>query len=842
MTGRTDGKNSGVGEDGGASAPKLPPRVERRVRLSRLLLAFEALLPALWPAAALAGAFVSLSLFGLFAGIPTGLHWILLSGFGAGLVWLVWRGFQGFRWPDRENALRHLEKSSGLPHSPLSAYEDIPAPQSGDPALWAAHRRWVAERIARLRLGLPDSVLASRDPYALRAAVLLVLVVAIAGTGPGHIDRLAGALLPGAAGGRAASIEAWVTPPAYTRKPPVYLEQANADAAPRGEETLTVPQGSTLSIRVHGLRTAPVLERNDGEREKPEELQAAGEGNFSIDTVLEQSAGLMLTEGGRMIRGWRFEVTPDARPSIELTQPVAQSASGALRFSYRVQDDFGVASGEARIELDRSGIEAGDERISAPEPRVTAPGIALKFPAQRPRDAEGITYAELTAHPWAGLPVTITLAVKDDAGQEGRTDPIATTLPEREFTKPLARAIVEQRRRLALDPRSGASVARYIDNFTQDSDRYIEDKVVYLTLRAAYWRLTEATRDTDLTGIFDLLWSIALRIEDGDLSLAERDLRAAREALAEALAEGADADEISRLTQELRDAFNRYMNAVSELAAFSNEDMLDEAPAGDAETIAAEDLQAMLDAIAELAESGAREQAQALLDELQNILENLKLAEEPFGMTPGEEALARTIEEMDSIISAQRDLLDRTFRELEMLRLDPDADRKLGLQSEERPFDDLAAEQEELKEEFDKILGKLREKGEEPPEALIEALGAMEDAKERLDAARADRAMASQGTAIEKMRAGSQALADKLMAGRAGKGKGRSQVRSDPLGRPQQGPGEGSGRGDIRGSGVPDSVDMQRAQQILDELRERARDLGRPQIELDYLERLLRRF
>lgn len=842
MTGRTDGKNEGVGETGGASAPKLPPRVESRVRISRLLLAFEALLPALWPAAALAGAFVSLALFGLFSGIATGLHWILLAGFGACLVWLIWRGFRGFHWPDRNNALRHLEKSSGLPHSPLSAYEDVPAPQSGDPALWAAHRRWVAERMARLRLGLPDSVLASRDPYALRAAVLLVLVVAIAGTGPGHVDRLADALLPGAAGGRAASIEAWVTPPAYTRKPPVYLEQANAEAVPLSDETITVPQGSTLSIRVHGLRAAPVLERNDGEREKPEELQVAGEGNFSIDAVLKESGGLMLTEGGRMIRGWRFEVTPDAAPFIELSQPVAQSASGALRLSYRVRDDFGVASGEARIELDRSGVEAGDERISAPEPRVTAPGVGLKFPSQRPRDAEGTTYAELTAHPWAGLPVTITLAVKDDAGQEGRTEPVAITLPEREFTKPLARAIVEQRRRLALDPRSGASVARYIDNFTQDSDRYIEDKVVYLTLRAAYWRLTEATRDTDLTGIFDLLWSIALRIEDGDLSLAERDLRAAREALAQALAEGADADEISRLTQELRDAFDRYMNAISELAAFSNPDMLNEMPDGDAETIAAEDLQAMLDAIAELAESGATEQAQALLDELQNILENLKLADEPFGMTPGEEAMARTIEEMDSIISAQRDLLDRTFRELEMLRLDPDADRKLGLQSEDKPFDDLAAEQEELKEEFDKILGKLREKGEEPPEALMEALGAMEDAKERLDAARADRAMASQGTAIEKMREGSQALADKLMAGRSGKGKGRSQVRSDPLGRPQQGPGEGSGRGDIRGSGVPDSIDMQRAQQILDELRERARDLDRPQIELEYLERLLRRF
>ena len=843
LTGPTDRGNTSTGETGGAAAPRLPRRVERRVRASRVLLAFEALLPALWPAGALAGSFVSLALFGMFAGLPAGLHWMLLAGFGAGFVWLVWRGFRGFRWPGRQDALRHLEKSSGLPHSPLSAYEDVPAPQTGDVALWAAHRRWIAERIARLRLGLPDSALASRDPYALRAAVLLLLVVAIAGTGPGHFSRIADALLPGATGGRVASIEAWVTPPAYTRKPPLYLERANAETLSR-DGTITVPQGSTLSIRVHGLRSAPVLERLDGEREKPEELKVVGEGSFAIDSVLKENADIVLTEGGRMIRGWRFDVTPDEPPSIELSQPVTQSASGSLRFSYRVKDDFGIASGEARIELDRSGIETGEEKITTPEPRVTAPGIALKFPSQRPREAEGTTYAELTAHPWAGLPVTITLAVSDDAGQEGRAEPVAMVLPERKFTQPLARAIVEQRRRLALDPRSGASVARYIDNFTQDSDRYIEDKVVYLTLRAAYWRLTEATRDTDLTGIFDLLWSIALRIEDGDLSLAERDLRAARDALAEALAEGADAAEISRLMQELREAFDRYMNAISELAAFDGTEMMNRLPDGDAEFISAEDLQAMLDAIGELAESGAREQAQALLAELQNILENLKLSGQPSGMSPGEEAMSQAIEEMENIIAAQRDLLDRTFRELEMLRLDPDADRKLGHQSKDKPFEDLAGEQDELKDEFDGILGKLKKKGEEPPEALMEALGAMKDAKERLDAARADRAMASQGMAIEKMREGAQALADKLMEGRAGKGRGRGQARSDPFGRPQHGSGQGreSGPGDMRGSGVPDNIDMQRAQQILDELRERARDLGRPQIELDYLERLLRRF
>ena len=38
---------------------------------------------------------------------------------------------------------------------------------------------------------------------------------------------------------------------------------------------------------------------------------------------------------------------------------------------------------------------------------------------------------------------------------------------------------------------------------------------------------------------------------------------------------------------------------------------------------------------------------------------------------------------------------------------------------------------------------------------------------------------------------------------------------------------------------IPDEIDVQRARRILEELRNRLSDPGRPSIELDYLERLL---
>ncbi len=61
---------------------------------------------------------------------------------------------------------------------------------------------------------------------------------------------------------------------------------------------------------------------------------------------------------------------------------------------------------------------------------------------------------------------------------------------------------------------------------------------------------------------------------------------------------------------------------------------------------------------------------------------------------------------------------------------------------------------------------------------------------------------------------------------------------TDPLGRPQQ-----SNSPDL-GSNVkiPDEIDTQRAREILDAIRRRLGEIGRPPIERDYLERLLEQF
>jgi preprotein translocase subunit SecD len=69
-------------------------------------------------------------------------------------------------------------------------------------------------------------------------------------------------------------------------------------------------------------------------------------------------------------------------------------------------------------------------------------------------------------------------------------------------------------------------------------------------------------------------------------------------------------------------------------------------------------------------------------------------------------------------------------------------------------------------------------------------------------------------------------------------GQQRAQHNTDPLGRPLR----ARDYGDDVTVKVPGEIDAQRARRILEELRRRFADPARPQLELDYIERLLKDF
>jgi uncharacterized protein DUF4175 len=154
-------------------------------------------------------------------------------------------------------------------------------------------------------------------------------------------------------------------------------------------------------------------------------------------------------------------------------------------------------------------------------------------------------------------------------------------------------------------------------------------------------------------------------------------------------------------------------------------------------------------------------------------------------------------------------------------------------------FDDLGQRQGELKEALQSLIDRFRIEGANPPDQFQDAGEAMGEAKKALGKQNLDRATEEQNNALDQLRQGAQSLAEQMMEnGEAQAGKGQGNSGKDPLGRPDR-----SNRPDLGLSvKVPDEIDIQKAREVLDELRRRLGDPSRPIIELDYLERLIRSY
>src|SRR5689334_2686454 len=240
-----------------------PHRLTRRLRLAGVALVWERLWPSLWPALAVIGVFLVLALFDLPPRLPGVLHALLLLVTAALLGWTLLTGLRRFSLPDRGAGRRRIERASGLAHRPLTALDDRLSVGSGDAAtsaLWQAHRERMAAQARRLAVGWPAAGLVRRDPFALRAALALLLVIGAIDAGQDWPQRLWRAVTPSFAPGgaqAAVALDVWVTPPDYTGLPPQFLPSAPP------AEALAVPAGSVVLAQVHGGRGVPRLTVDD---------------------------------------------------------------------------------------------------------------------------------------------------------------------------------------------------------------------------------------------------------------------------------------------------------------------------------------------------------------------------------------------------------------------------------------------------------------------------------------------------------------------------------------------------------------------------------------------------
>jgi uncharacterized protein (TIGR02302 family) len=391
----------------------------------------------------------------------------------------------------------------------------------------------------------------------------------------------------------------------------------------------------------------------------------------------------------------------------------------------------------------------------------------------------------------------------------------------------------------------------------------------YLGLHSVARQLEAARTDDAKRAVVASLWALAVTIEDGNITDVDKALRAAQEALKQALERGASDEEIKKLTENLRAALDNFMRQLAEQLR-NNPQQLARPLDPNTRVMRQQDLNNMIERMERLSRSGDKDAAKQLLDQLQQMLENLQMAQ------PGQSGdgdMEQALNELGDMIRKQQQLRDKTFKQGQ----DSRRDRMRGKQQGDQDMGDLQQDQQGLRDRLKKLQqelakrgmgqgqrgdkGQKGEKGQQGQpgqqgqdgdqqgdgeDGLGEADSAMGDAGGKLGEGNADGAVDSQGKALEALRKGAQSLAEAMQQGDGegqgdgpGNRAGRQQSggnQSDPLGRPLH----GREFGDDLTVKIPGEIDVQRVRRILEELRRRLGDTQRPQIELDYLERLLK--
>jgi uncharacterized protein (TIGR02302 family) len=871
---------------------RLLARLARQRQIARLVIRFEILWPAVWPALGVTGVLMCLVLLDLPQLLPVWLQAVVLALFALTIAGLLFRGLRGLQHPDDHAADRRLEVASGLVHRPLAVLSDQPAAVGGAAAaLWQAHRARAEAQIGRLRIGRPRPGLPARDRRALRLGLVVALfaAVVIAGTdAPSRLGRGLVPSLPPAPGLPATMLQAWVTPPAYTAIPPIFLHPDH--------EAVSVPAGSHLTISVTGGYGVPSLAIGgqtepfrplDDTSSQPGGGQA---GSFQADRDLNTGGRLAVRRNGRELAGWDLTVIADTPPTVAFTEPPGRAARGLqTRLPWTVADDYGVTTLQAELRL--------AERPDAP-PLV----LAIPLPGGATKQAHGAALHDLTALPWAGLSVTAHLVAHDAPGQTGTSSEETFDLPERRFQHPVARALIAIRKGLALHPEDRAAAIHQLDDIAAEPEALANDHPAFLNLRAIGSLLQRERSAAAIDAAQARLWQLALHLEEGTTERTARTLAQARRELRDAMerqaqGEKSDPKEMDRLMQNLQQAIQQHLQALTEQA---RRDHADPPYDRDGKPIDGKELDRMAQEMRDAEQQDKQQEAQERMAELDKKLDALQNARPERGGAQKAQRRQKGRQQM----SALQDMVQREGHLLDHAQQraapssprsptqppdDPDKSADNG-----KPQGDNAAQQRKseqlVQQALRRALGEMMQQfgdltGEIPP-SLGEADGAMRDSGQALSEGHDPAAAAAQQHAIEALQKGGREMAQQMakmfgrqpgQQGQPGEseeegedqadgdgnsfgpdgtrpGEGRSSrpransqgretgqdSRRDPLGRLMQDGTSGDDESDqVR---VPDKMEQARTRAIQEELRRRGAERDRPQEELEYIDRLLRQF
>jgi tetratricopeptide (TPR) repeat protein len=807
---------------------RLPRRLARWRRAARLLLIFEVIWPILWPPAGILGAYLCAALLGLPLRLGRPLNTLLalgditLAAIALGIG--VWR----IRWPDDAAARHRLQSASGLAHDPIAALEDTPAQTDAvSVAVWQIHRQRSIAAAKRLRLRLPWPWLTRRDRILFRGGLAGALIVCALIAGPAARTRLGAAftfdfaLLRGGAATPPA-ITAWVTPPAYTGRAPLLL--------PGHDAALSLPAGSRLTVTLSGVGRIP-------------KLLGAGAGfhsldadSYQLDTVLIRSGRLTLRGGGERLARWSLTVLPDQPPTIAFAgQPGPDQGSANLRLGWHAGDDYGVVSAQMTAHLIGHPMDPG-LTLPLALPDGPAPAIAA------------VQVADLTANPWAGLPVIMRLADRDATGQQGASPRVTLILPERRFADAQARAVIAIRKGLVLmpqrqDPHARAAAAQAIFAVGAAAMAAGKPAQAVLPLMATGWLLADEPGPSAVPAAIDQLWQVALHFEQGDAADSAQALERANDALKTALQSPSTTPAaLARLMEAVQAAVVQHLSTLMQMAQHQGGSIgappsaLAGGPSLDLSQLARQ-MRAM-EAAAKAGDMQAMRQDLAALEQSLQALEQARVVKPDPAQAAARAQAMKDLASLQSMMRRQGQLMDHSGRRAEAETPDPAGDAR------------DAQAQAQLRQALAGLSSRLG--------STIKGAGqAMGQAVQQLQGNQDAGAAAAQQKAVLALQQAANALGRRLsqQSGQGGAmqiggmqpgeqpggqdGFSQGDGATDPLGRPLT-----SGQGASLGADVtiPDGSGQARLRAILRDLRDKAGDRSLTPSELDYIQRLLQPF
>jgi uncharacterized protein (TIGR02302 family) len=801
-------------------------QIRTPLRLTWAGLWAERVTRAFWPLWTLAIASLSALAFGLQDYLPLEISWFFMVLAVLGTVWALVHGIRAFRKPSRTEALVRLD--SRMPGQPIAALLDaqaIGAEDEASRAVWQAHRSRMATRLRSARAVEPDLRLAARDPFALRYVALTALVMAVLFGSIWRVTTLAG-IVPGPANAASGPAwEGWAKPPSYTGKPALYLNDQT-------DEAITLPSGTKLQIRLYGQPGALILDETvSGRTEAPAASEPVQ------DFTVAQSGKLAIK--GSNGREWQVIATPDRAPAIKPDAKIGREADGRFKQKFSATDDYGVTKGQASLALNLAEVDRRFGLATAPE-EIAPVVLDLPLPVKGSRaEVQSMLVDDLSKSVLSNLPVTITYAVTDAAGQTGTAAPINVVLPGKRFFDPLADAIIEMRRDILWSRQNAATSAQILkavqyraEDDSPDGEALKRLRVAIKRLDAEAASLTPKSRDE----IAEELWQVSLMIEDGQLNSAKDRLKRAQDRVSEAIRKGASPEEMQALMDEMKKALDDYMR---EEAKKNPQDPNDEtSPQGQqGPTITQDQIQQMMDKIQQLMEEGKTAEAAEAMQQLQQLLENMKV-QQGQGQGQGQSGPGgKAMKDLGQTLRDQQGLSDDAFKDLQD-----------GQEGDAPGGKSLAERQKELRQKLGQmekggdLPGQGKEKGQTGRDKLGDAGRSMEEAERALRDGDLPGALDKQAEAMDKMRQGLRDFGDALAEEQRKEGSSPDGDKlaeadpngtRDPLGR-ENSARIGSDKNLLQGEDV-----YRRAQELLDEIRKRSGEQNRPETERNYLKRLL---